>query len=760
YITLDNKSILGKKIKVMGDDGKEREVAVSGNIEAGKGAGEIKILEGSLIEKEIRSGIEREIVEKGDTQDNHNFAGNVKVTIKDSVVNQSLDLNGLGDREITLDNSTVHGTIYAGHYSDSKITVKDSKVGFKIIGEGGKDTIIVDNSTIGANPKFKDESSSVVLGDGGGFNDGDDTIEIKNNSIIQGGVEGGGGKDTITVSGKSTVVKDKVSGGDGDDTITVEEGANVYYEKITPVYKDVYTGPKPDNLLPEPDLPDIYSDEEYEEFSKKRYEIWEHNNKVWEEFSKTDTYKNNLVKKFLYNELKTTGSIEGNDGNDTINITSEAKTQIIDSGKGDDAINITGKSTVKNKVSGGEGDDKINVTSEAEVREVNSGENDDKVNINSGAKINTIYLGEGEDGIKVEGEGTKVEQGINGFGKNTVEISDGADVYGVFLQGKGNDTVTVIGTNGTNTGTQTIVREHIITGNGNDEIKIEGGALVGRIDSGGPLSNAGEDDDKVTITGEGTQVIYSNARVETGGGNDTVEVSKGASVKHGVYLGKDDDTIIVDSATVGTITLPKTTYSIAGDAGKDTIVITNESTVQGISGDTDYGYYGIPKGGDSDVIVIENGSKVELVNGGEGDNDVLVAETNNSQIDNKMKFETEINFTEKDGNVNIDSISGKDTIDLSHLKHINNNDIKSIKLPETDNAKLNITAQDVLDIDKANGSETLTIIGGSGGDHVNKTDDSKWDPNGNQYSTSVTDESETKTVIIKIEDIPTDNINL
>ncbi|WP_170020054.1 hypothetical protein [Campylobacter sp. RM16190] len=269
YITLDNKSILGKKIKVMGDDGKEREVAVSGNIEAGKGAGEIKILGGSLIEKEIRSGIEREIVEKGDTQDNHNFAGNVKVTIKDSVVNQSLDLNGLGDREITLDNSTVHGTIYAGHYSDSKITVKDSKVGFKIIGEGGKDTIIVDNSTIGANPKFKDESSSVVLGDGGGFNDGDDTIEIKNNSIIQGGVEGGGGKDTITVSGKSTVVKDKVSGGEGDDTINVEEGANVYYEKITPVYKDVYTGPKPDNLLPEPDLPDIYSDEEYEEFSKK-----------------------------------------------------------------------------------------------------------------------------------------------------------------------------------------------------------------------------------------------------------------------------------------------------------------------------------------------------------------------------------------------------------------------------------------------------------------------------------------------------------
>ncbi|WP_170020780.1 hypothetical protein, partial [Campylobacter sp. RM16190] len=208
--------------------------AVKGNVEAGKGAGKVDISGGTIVEGHVRSGIEREIIEKGDTTDNHDFAGNVNVTIKNSTVNKTIDLNGLGDREITLDKSTVHGTIYAGHYSDSKITVKDSKVGFKILGEGGNDTIVIDNSTIGANPQFKNEASSVVFGDGSNFKDGNDIIEIKNNSIIQGGIEGGGGNDTVKVvdstvgnskfeeQNKAAILGDGIDSKQGNDTIGVE----------------------------------------------------------------------------------------------------------------------------------------------------------------------------------------------------------------------------------------------------------------------------------------------------------------------------------------------------------------------------------------------------------------------------------------------------------------------------------------------------------------------------------------------------------
>ena len=92
-------------------------------------------------------------------------------------------------------------------------------------------------------------------------------------------------------------------------------------------------------------------------------------------------------------------------------------------------------------------------------------------------------------------------------------------------------------------------------------------------------------------------------------------------------------------------------------------------------------------------------------------------------------------------------MEGDKTVDLSQLSAITDKNVKSLDMTSINGAKLNITAQDVLDVNKTTG-DTLTVKGGSD-DTVHKTDTSSWQNNNNDgtYSTTVNGE----TVSIKIE---------
>ena len=96
-------------------------------------------------------------------------------------------------------------------------------------------------------------------------------------------------------------------------------------------------------------------------------------------------------------------------------------------------------------------------------------------------------------------------------------------------------------------------------------------------------------------------------------------------------------------------------------------------------------------------------------------------------------------------------MEGDKTVDLSQLSAITDKNVKSVDMTSINGAKLNITAQDVLDVNKTTG-DTLTVKGGND-DTIHKTDGSTWQNKGDgTYSTTVTDSETTHTVTIKVED--------
>ena len=127
-------------------------------------------------------------------------------------------------------------------------------------------------------------------------------------------------------------------------------------------------------------------------------------------------------------------------------------------------------------------------------------------------------------------------------------------------------------------------------------------------------------------------------------------------------------------------------------------------------------------------------------------NDTLVLKNGASAGFNNLNFENKVSLTHTNGDVNITDMEGDKTVDLSQLSAITDKNVKSIDMTGVNGAKLNITAQDVLDANKTTG-DTLTVKGGSD-DTVHKTDTSSWQNNNDgTYSTTVNGE----TVSIKIE---------
>ena len=124
----------------------------------------------------------------------------------------------------------------------------------------------------------------------------------------------------------------------------------------------------------------------------------------------------------------------------------------------------------------------------------------------------------------------------------------------------------------------------------------------------------------------------------------------------------------------------------------------------------------------NDTISIDNGASINnsgniAVNGDEG-NDTLVLKNGASSGFNNLNFENKVSITHTNGDVNITDMKGDKTVDLSQLSAITDKNVKSVDMTSVNGAKLNITAQDVLDVNKTTG-DTLTVKGGTYSTTVN-----------------------------------------
>ncbi|WP_172201431.1 retention module-containing protein [Campylobacter sp. RM16188] len=641
-ITLDNKAIVG------------------GNIEAGKGAGEINILEGSKVNKKIRSGIEEEFNAQGDTPINHDFAGNVDVRVDGgSLVVGSIDLNGTGFRNITIDNnSTVGGNIHAGEYSDSKVVVQNnSKVNFTILGEGGNDTIIVKDSEIG-----KSAGEFSILSDverpREGY-DGNDTIEITNSKIHK-NIDAGGGDDKITISGGSV---DAIYGNEGNDNITVNDGANISntiegndgndtisiagtgtivnqihgnsgddYIQISDgakILREVNSGNSTDLNLDTPNLGSTTNKAAHDKIVIENAMVGDkdsggnttttgyvYTNGAAEVIIKNSTVTGDIeAKNPIYEQnIKVSeasvveGSVKGADGaKDTVTVENSEIKGSIDTRGGDDVIN-TNKAAIGGEVQGGAGQDNITVSG-GSAQKVRGGDDNDQILVNDGAKIANIVVGDkGDDIIRVTGEDTQSNIVCGGADSDHVTVSNGANVINRVNTGGGTndkifvqDAKTLIGTLDQDGKAVNPDLGNIISQGGSNSIEVSKGAtVVGNIWAKG-------------ATGEQTIDVKSNSNIMgnifgSSTAKDNVTIDNAVLNKDIRTYGGDDNIAIQNESFIA--------GSIATGEGDDKITITSENT-------TIKSYVSSQEGNDT-ILVSDKATIGTTVHAGSGDDTVTI----------------------------------------------------------------------------------------------------------------------------------------
>ncbi|QPH83677.1 retention module-containing protein [Campylobacter concisus] len=505
---------------------------------------------------------------------------------------------------------------------------------------------------------------------------------------------------------------------------------------------------------------------------------------------------------------------------------------IEDKGAAADTIKVTGNGTQVNFIGAGDGDDTITVDKGAKVKLVLADEGNDNVTVSDsgtyvsaingrggddtilvekGAKVDGIVGRWGNDNITITGAGTVVTENVEGNEDgDTIKILDGARVQGYVSGGRGENPSTYGGAENSD-GNKITIENATVKGNvegstygGDNEIKISnskiGGDVLGgkdkdKIDIDGGAERKGSIGGKI-ISGDGDDIVTirntnldkvdnnynKNVKVDTGTGNDTVNLYNVTVNDTNIWTKEGNDTV---NATNTTFTTTQGT-GIGTGSGNDVVNINSGSNFESgthisagegndiininsganLNGGHVYGYAGndtinINSGATltnssvrgnegNDTISISGGATINnsgsiAINGDEGNN-TLVLKNGASAGFNNLNFENKVSITHTNGDVNITNMEGDKTVDLSQLSAITDKNVKSVDLMSINGAKLNITAEDVLDINKTTG-DTLTVKGGID-DTVHKTDTSSWQNNNDgTYSTTVNGE----TVSIKIE---------
>lgn len=502
----------------------------------------------------------------GGAQNDYNKHGNDKITIKNSTVNGQI-WGGRGDDEINIINSEVKKNVFgdADHrqnVTDGSVDGKDtinianSTIGGVIYGEGGKDDITVNKSTIEGKSATNSQGNPIRVAIVGA--EGDDTISVKNESNVKGNISGDQGGNTITVEGGSKVAG-WVYGANagmysetGNNTITVT-GENTEVSRVG----DVSSGDSTITISNKAKVKSVHGDKGVD----------------------TITVDNATVAE----------KIEGGHGDDKIYVKNGARVEGYVTGDLDnDTIEVSGENTYVKEVKGDKGDDTITVEDKAKVFTIEGNDGVDTISAKSNATVGKIYGNGGADIISLEG-GAKVTGFIMGDTKTMNDVHEKAyqatqgKNIDIVDTGAAADTITLSGS-----GTYA---KNILGGDGDDIIKVKDGAQT-------KLIVADEGDDKITVSGAGTYVSGINGR----GGNDTIVVEKGAKVD-GIVGRWGDDKITVRGA--GTVI----TGDVEGNEDSDTIKVLDgakvEGSVRGGKGENP-SVYGAAQNSDGNNITIEN----------------------------------------------------------------------------------------------------------------------------------------------------------
>ncbi|WP_222703035.1 hypothetical protein, partial [Campylobacter concisus] len=624
------------------------------------------------------------------------------------IVNPNPNLKVFGSDnadKITVDGAKIE-SVYGGVGNDN-VDLKDGAETIGISGGSGEDKISVDNSKVTSDILGGSEDDIIKVSNNSevkniGGNDGMDTINVEN-ATVRGNIRGGAGDDVITAKGSSSI--NNILGDAGKDTITLEDGAKVVGQirGDTKTMNDIYEK----QVNPALDIVDSGADA------------------------------------------------------DTITLSGAGTSaQHIFGGDGADIITVKNGAKVTGEVRGDEGGDKITVSGDQTyVSAINGRGGDDTILVEKGANVDGIVGRWGNDSITVTGKGTTVKEYIHGDdGDDTIKVLDGAVVKGDIEGNAGNDIIEIDG--GANK--EGFVGGKIISGDGDDIVTIRNTDLNKinndynknvKVDTGtgndtvnlhnvvvndtNIWTKEGDDTVNTTDTIFKTTSITQGTGIGTGSGNDIININSGSNFESGTHIsaGEGNDNININNGA------HLNGGHVYGYEGNDTININSGATLTNSSVRGNEG---------NDTISIDNGASINnsgniALNGDEG-NDTLVLKNGASSGFNNLNFENKVSLTHTNGDVNITDMEGDKTVDLSQLSAITDNNVKSIDMTGVNGAKLNITAQDVLDANKTTG-DTLTVKGGSD-DTVHKTDTSSWQNNNDgTYSTTVNGE----TVSIKIE---------
>ena len=479
-----------------------------------------------------------------------------------------------------------------GRWGNDKITVKDTGtvVTENIEGNEDGDTIkILDGARVkGYVSGGRGENPSIY---GGAEKSDKDNITIEN-SIVEGDVEGGdkSGNDGVKIA--NSHIGGKVYGGYGENTIEITEGTN-------------------NNVR------------------------WAQGNKFNDEI----TVKGNA-------KLNDTHLL-GEAGNDTITIKDNAQIKggNIDTGAGaDDKININGNAEIEGTTlqlgASGESTDRatLNVTENAVLKGVliqasqSSGEQLMNFHQSGEAKVKSLMGSQNKDVIDIAGDFTYTNVGNNlqtHGGDDEIKMHSGATVKVKADMGDGNDTVNVRG--------GTFSEAGIGLGKGKNEVNIESGAVFGdqnaRLNALNEHKTSIKSDHRASQNSEDTINVKTgatvkNAEIQTYGGEDTLNVD-GSIINSNVDMGECNDTVSIskNASIDGSST-------IDGGAGIDTLKIAD---------------------GSIDFSRVKNFEKLDLTQGDHNvtlsAKDVLDMTDNNNKLridgDGNDKVDIDSSFTQK-----------------------------------------------------------------------------------------------------------------
>jgi len=559
----------------------------------------------------------------GGAQNDYNKHGNDKITIKNSTVNGQI-WGGRGDDEINIINSEVKKNVFgdADHrqnVTDGSVDGKDtinitnSTIGGVVYGEGGKDDITVNKSTI--------EGKSATNSQGNPFRvaivgaEGDDKILVQNESNVKGNISGDQGGNTITVESGSKVAG-WVYGANagmysetGNNTITVT-GENTEVSRVG----DVSSGDSTITISDKAKVKSVQGDKGVDTITVDNATVSE---KI--EGGHGDD------KIYVRNGARVEGYVSGDLDNDTIEVSGEnTYVKEVKGDKGDDTITVENKAKVVT-IEGNDGTDTINVKNNATVGNVFGNDGIDTINVENATVRGNIRGGAGDDVITAKGS-SSINNILGEAGKDTITLESGAKVVGqirgdtltmndvhekrvnpsknIVDSGADADTITL-------SGAETSAK-NILGGDGNDIIKVKDGAKT-------ELIIADEGDDEVTVSGAGTYVGGINGR----GGDDTILVEQGAKVD-GIVGRWGNDKITVTGA--GTVV----TGDVEGNEDGDTIKILDGATVEGsVKGGNgeNPSVYGAAQDSDGNNITVQNAEVKGNVEGSTygGKNDINVS---------------------------------------------------------------------------------------------------------------------------------------